>query len=326
MKKANVLALLRENEPEFISGEEICRKLGISRTAVWKHIRTLRQEGYGIDAAPRSGYRLLAVPDRLYAQEIIKDLDTGFIGQTIYHYGRIGSTTREARELAAGGSPGGTLVVAEEQTGGRGRLGRGWFSPAGMGIWCSLVLRPEIDPAKAPPVTMLTAVAVSAAVEKVAGVRPGIKWPNDLLMRGRKLCGILTEMDAEMEKVNFLVVSIGINVNIPGDIFPEELKEATTSLYLETGRRVSRQDLLKQILREFEERYLTWLDAGFGPVLEEWKERCVTLNCPVKVSTPRESWEGWAEDVDSGGALILRMPDGSRQTFMAGEVSLRTRD
>lgn len=326
MKKANVLTLLREYEPDFVSGEEICRKLGISRTAVWKHIRTLREEGYGIDAVPRSGYRLLTVPDRLYEQEITKGLATEFLGQTVYYYDSLASTNREARALASGGAPDGSLVVAEEQTGGRGRLGRGWFSPRGLGVWCSLVLRPEIDPGKAPPVTMLTAVAVSAAVEKVTGVRPGIKWPNDLLAGGKKLCGILTEMDAEMEKVNFLVVGIGLNVNIPMETFPEELRGTATSLYLAGGRRVSRQEVLQQLLREFEDCYRTWLHSGFGPVLEEWKRRCVTLNCPVRVSTPRDSWEGWAEDVDAGGALVLRMPDGSRQRFMAGEVSLRNRD
>lgn len=325
MKKADVLALLKENEPGFVSGEEICKKLGVSRTAVWKHIRTLREEGYGIDAVPRSGYRLLAVPDRLYAQEVIKGLDTEFMGRAVYYYASLDSTNREARALASAGAPGGSLVVAEEQAGGRGRLGRGWFSPRYMGIWCSLVLRPDIEPGKAPPVTMLTAVAVSAAVEKVTGVRPGIKWPNDLLAGGRKLCGILTEMDAEMEKVNFLVVGIGLNVNIPPDAFPEELRATATSLYQVKGGRVSRQDLLKQLLREFENCYRNWLESGFGPVLEEWKRRCVTLNCPVRVSTPRESWDGWAEDVDDAGALILRMPGGSRQRFMAGEVSLRTK-
>ncbi|MFZ5633943.1 MAG: biotin--[acetyl-CoA-carboxylase] ligase [Bacillota bacterium] len=326
MKKADILGLLKKQGPEFISGEEICRKLGVSRTAVWKHVRALREEGYIIDALPRSGYRLVRIPDRLYPEEIMSGLDTEIIGRTVYYYGSVGSTNREARILASGGAPDGALVVAEEQTGGRGRLGRGWFSPRGLGIWCSLVLCPGIQPAEAPPVTMLTAVAVASAIEKVAGIKPGIKWPNDLQVGGKKLCGILTEMDAELERVNFLVVGMGINVNIPQESFPEELKEIATSLYLAGGKPVSRQELLKQLLREFEACYRVWLKSGFGPVLEEWKKRCVTLDCPVRLSTARDSWEGWAEDVDGDGALILRLPDGSRQRFMAGEVSLGSGD
>ncbi|MHB8916929.1 MAG: biotin--[acetyl-CoA-carboxylase] ligase [Desulfocucumaceae bacterium] len=323
MKKIEVLNLLKQNGPGFVSGEEICRGLGVSRTAVWKHMRALKEEGYGIEAVPRSGYRLVGIPDRLYAHEIVPGLDTDFIGRTVYYYDRIGTTNREARALASGGAPDGALVVAEEQTGGRGRQGKGWFSPRGMGIWCSLVLRPDINPGEAPPVTMLAAVAVAAAVEKVAGLRPGIKWPNDILLEGKKLCGILTEMDAEMEKVNFLVLGMGINVNTPPEDFPEELRDIATSIRSAAKGPVSRKQLLRQILSEFERLYRVWLRTGFGPVLEEWKKRCVTLNCPVRISGPRESWEGWAEDVDSNGALILRMADGSRQRFMAGEVSLR---
>ncbi|MCL6635952.1 MAG: biotin--[acetyl-CoA-carboxylase] ligase [Peptococcaceae bacterium] len=325
LKKASVLALLKEHEPDFVSGEEICRKLGISRTAVWKHIQTLREDGYGIDAMSRSGYRLVTVPDRLYPQEIISRLDTEFIGRTVYYYDIVDSTNREARVLASRGAPDGALVVAEEQTGGRGRLGWGWFSPRSQGIWCSLVLRPGIQPAEAPPVTMLTAVAAASAVEKVTGLKPGIKWPNDLLAEGKKVCGILTEMDAELERVNFLVVGMGLNVNIPPENFPEELRETATSLHLAGNRPVSRLALLSQFLREFETCYRVWLKSGFGPVLQEWKKRCVTLNSAVRVSTARDAWEGWAEDVDVDGALILRLPDGSRQRFMAGEVSLRNR-
>lgn len=323
LTKIDILDLLRKNPKEFVSGEEICKRLGISRTAVWKHIRTLRKEGYVIDAAPRSGYRLSDVPDRLFPEVIGLGLDTEFMGRAAYYYDSIGSTNREARTLASRGAPDGTLVVAEEQTGGRGRLGRGWFSPHGLGIWCSLVLRPGIQPAEAPPVTMLTAVAVASAIEKVAGIRPGIKWPNDLLVDGKKICGILTEMDAELERVNFLVVGLGVNVNIPREDFPGVLREIATSLYLAGGKPVSRQELLQQLLREFEACYRVWLESGFRPVLEEWKRRCVTLDCPIRLITFRDSWEGWAEDVDGDGALILRLPDGSRRRFLAGEVSFR---
>ncbi len=326
MKKTEILALLKEHRPDFVSGEEICKKMGVSRTAVWKHIQALREEGYLIDAAPRTGYRLVKIPDRLYGQEIADGLNTEFLGRTVYYYDCIDSTNREARALASGGAPHGTLVVAEEQTGGKGRQGKGWFSPRGMGIWCSLVLRPGIAPAEASPVTLLTAVAVASAVEKTAGVSPGIKWPNDILVDGRKLCGILTEMSAEMERINFLVVGAGINVNIPPESFPAEVRDIATSLRAAKGGEVSRAALLRQYLREYEHYYRVWLDVGFKPVLEEWKKRSVTLNRPVRVSTSRESWEGWAEDVDLSGSLILRLPDGTRQRFTAGEVTLRPGD
>ncbi|MFZ5646141.1 MAG: biotin--[acetyl-CoA-carboxylase] ligase [Bacillota bacterium] len=323
MKKTEILLLLKKSMPEYVSGEEICKKIGVSRTAVWKHVKALREEGYGIDAVPRWGYRLLDIPDRLYPDEIRQGLNTEFIGKTVYYNDTVESTNREARHLAANGAPGGTLAVAEEQVGGKGRMGRGWFSPRGMGIWCSLVLRPEINPGEAPPVTMLTAVAVARAVEKVSGISPGIKWPNDLLVEGKKICGILTELNAEMERINFLVVGTGINVNIPGESFPEELKDIATSLYHIKKEPVSRLELLRQYLMEFEYFYREWMTRGFGPVLEEWKKRCVSLNRPVRVSTYKETWDGWAEDVDHSGALVMRMPDGTMKSFVAGEVSLR---
>lgn len=322
-KKAEILALLKSSRPEYISGEEICREINVSRTAVWKHIKSLRQEGYEIDAVTHRGYHLLSVPDRLYPDEIKEGLDTGMVGSTVLFYEGVISTNREARSLALKGASEGTVVVAEEQTGGKGRMGRGWYSPRGTGVMCSLILRPDIEPGQAPPVTMLTAVAVASAVEKVTGLAPGIKWPNDLLLDGKKICGILTEMNAEMERINFLVVGTGINVN--NDYFPEEIGDIATSLFLAGGKRVSRLDLLRQYLRDFEHYYTLWMASGFEPVLKEWKKRCVTLDRPVRISTPKESWEGWAVDVDSTGALVLRTDNGELKSFVAGEVSLRAR-
>lgn len=320
--KNHVLRLLRENYPYFVSGEEICRILGVSRTAVWKHVQTLRAEGYEVESQTHSGYRLVAVPDRLYPEEITFGLETETIGRNVRYFERTGSTNREARELAGQGAPEGTLVVAEEQAGGRGRLGRGWFSPYARGIWCSLILRPDVHPAQAPPVTMLSAVALARAVKDSTGVAPGIKWPNDLLVDGKKICGILTEMSADMDRVNYLVVGMGLNVNT--EDFPEELKEIATSLKIKAGAHLSRRLILQRLLLEFEKFYRLWLNEGFNPVLKEWKENCVTLNRPVRVTSARESWEGWAEDVDDTGALLLRLPDGSIKQVLAGDVSLRT--
>lgn len=323
MNKTDVLTLLKKHNPEFLSGQEICNKMGVSRTAVWKHVESLREEGYSIEAVPRSGYRLLESPDYLYEQEILYGLSTDSIGKNIIYFENTASTNQEARQLASGGVPHGTLVVAEEQNKGKGRLGREWFSPKGAGIWCTLVLRPDISPVEAPPVTMLAAVAASVSVEKITGVRLGIKWPNDLLYEGKKVCGVLTEMNADMDKVSYLLVGIGINVNIDTTDFSEELRDTATSLKIIKNNKVSRKEILKQFLLEFECFYKQWLGSGFEQVLEEWKKRSVSLNRPVLVSTSKELWEGWAEDVDSEGGLLLRLKDGSIKRFIYGEVTLR---
>lgn len=321
--KARVLRLLKESYPEYVSGEMVCKSLGVSRTAVWKYIQGLRADGYDIEAQPHSGYRLRSVPDRLYPNEISAGLTTSLIGREIYYFDSVDSTNRKAKELAAGGAPDGAVVVAEEQVGGKGRLGRGWFSPHGQGVWCSVILRPEVLPVDAPPLTMLAAVAVARAIKTTTGIEAGIKWPNDLLISGKKICGILTELNAEMEKINYLVLGMGLNANIEPQDIPEELKDVATSLKIETGQSVSRINIIRSLLMELEELYMLWLREGFAPVLAQWKQMCVTLNCPVRVSTVRDSWEGWTEDVDETGALILRLPDGTLQRLVAGEISLR---
>ncbi|OAT80700.1 biotin--[acetyl-CoA-carboxylase] ligase [Desulfotomaculum copahuensis] len=321
--KESVLRLLKKGYPGFVSGEAICRSLGVSRTAVWKHIRALREAGYGIEAQPHAGYRLINIPDRLYAEEIAAGLPTGLIGCRIYHYTSLVSTNRTARELAGREAPDGTLVVAEEQTGGRGRLGRGWYSPCGKGIWCSVILHPPVNPVDAPPLTMLAAVAVCSALRRAAGVEAGIKWPNDLLVNGKKICGILTELSAEMERINFLITGMGINLNLTAADLPAELRTTATSVLIETGRPVSRVAVLQAVLTELEHWYLLWLQDGFAPVLARWKEFSVTLGRPVRVASLKESWTGLAEDVDENGALLLRLPAGELKKVVSGEVSLR---
>lgn len=318
--KEQVLYLLKNSYPEFVSGELICRNLGISRTAVWKHVQTLRAQGYDIAALPHAGYQLLKAPDRLYPEEIYYGLKTDFVGRRVYYYERTTSTNEIARDLADCGSSNGLLVVAEEQTGGRGRLGRGWFSPYGKGIWCSVVLYPPVNPANAPPLTMLSAVAVARAIREVTGIEAGIKWPNDLLLEDKKVCGILAEMNAEMERVNYLIIGMGINVNI--EDFPEEIRDMATSLKIHTGRHVSRVELLQAVLKEMEQFYKIWLEYGFGPIRKAWKEMCIMLHRRVRVNGMKDIVEGWAEDVDENGNLVLRLADGSLRRLVAGEVSL----
>lgn len=319
--KEKILHLLKENRPGFTSGGLLCKNLGVSRTTVWKYVQVLRAEGYVIEAQTRAGYKLVRVPDRLYPQEVLPALNTKFIGRHIYYFAQVPSTNELAQELARQGVPDGSLVLTEEQTGGKGRLGRGWFSPFAQGIWCTVILYPPVDPADAPPLTMLTAVGVARAVRRVTGIQVGIKWPNDLLLEGKKICGILTEMSAEMEQVKYLVIGTGINVNV--ESFPAEIQNTATSLKMHTGRAIDRAKLLRAFLEELEELYEQWLKEGFQPILKLWKLLSVTLHCPVRISSLRESTEGWAEDVDEQGNLILRLEDGSKKRFMAGEVLLR---
>ena len=210
--------------------------MGLSRAAVWKRVHRLKAQGYVIEGSPRRGYRLLAVPDKLLPEEVLQGLKTRVFTGPVHHFETLDSTNDLAKELAVQGAPEGTVVVAEAQTGGRGRLGREWDSPPGVGLYVSLVLRPMLPPMELPQITLTTAVAVVRAVRRVAGVAPGIKWPNDLLLNGKKLGGILTEMETESDRIRHVVVGLGLNVNNPG--FPPELAATATSLTLTAGRSV----------------------------------------------------------------------------------------
>lgn len=323
MKEA-ILSLLKKNRGDFVSGEEICKRLQVSRTAIWKHIQALREDDYEIEARSRVGYQLTGIPDRLFPEEVKVGLSTRSMGQNkIFYSSTLSSTNELAREEAQKGCGEGTLVLAEEQTGGRGRLGRVWYSPRYKGIFLSLVLRPPVNPSEASQVTMVASVALAMAIRAETGVVAGIKWPNDLLVQGKKVCGILAELNAEMDRVNYLVLGAGINANQePGD-FPEELRATATSLKVETGQPVDRVKLVRACLEAFEHWYSLWLGQGFGAILSIWREMSVSLNCPVRIHTLNKAWDGWAEDVDEDGALLLRLPNGELQRLVSGEVSLR---
>lgn len=322
MKRA-ILQLLKEARPDFVSGEDICKKLTVTRSAIWKQVQALRDDGYVIEARPRAGYNLVGVPDKLYPDEIRDGLRSESFGRQVYYYDKVTSTNDIAKEWTRQGAPDGSIVVAEEQSGGRGRLGRVWHSPPGKGIFFSVILYPPVQPAIVSQITMVTAVALALAVRTHSGVPAGIKWPNDLLVDGRKLCGILTEMSAEVDRIEYLVVGAGLNVNLTRDEFPADIRELATSLLLETGHSLPRASLLRAMLEEYEKWYQLWLTQGFVPVLEQWKALSVSLRRMVQVHTLNDTWEGWVEDVDESGALLLRLEDGSLQRLVAGEVSLR---
>ena len=306
----------------FVSGQEIGERLGISRPAVAKHVRTLAELGYGVESKPRSGHRILARPDRLLAPEIADGLGADFLGRSIHHFERVHSTQLIARRLGDTGSPEGTIVVAEEQTAGRGRMGRDYFSPPG-GIWCSIILRPQLAPTSLQPIALAAGLAVARAIHQVCGIRPTLKWPNDVLVRDRKVCGVLIEMSTEHDLVHYLVIGIGINANIDARTFPRGVRPTATSLQAETGVRVSRRDLLQRMLEALEGLYIDVCHANPNRVLTMWKEWPNVLSRRVHIVSLQREFEGIAEDVASDGALLVRLDQGSKVRVVSGDVHLR---
>ena len=301
--KGHILKALRECS-DYLSGEVLSEQLGISRVSIWKHIRSLKKDGYVIEASPR-GYRLVSSPDLLLPYEF-----TG-LEQRIHYFPEIGSTMDAARELAKKGAEEGTIVIAEAQTRGRGRLSREWLSPEG-GIYFTIVLRPRISPAYAPRINLMASVAVAATIRKLFGLKAELKWPNDVLIEGRKVCGILAEIDAEMDVVNFVNVGIGINANtsIP------QFEKTVTSLKDALGKEISRKEFLSALLMEIERQQPLLMEAD---LLEEWKKLSVTLNKDVRIVAPGEVIVGRAIDIDTTGALIVKEENGSLKKAMAGD-------
>ena len=322
MTRSVILEVLRNRTGQFVSGEELGRKLNVSRTAVSKQIQKLRQEGYDIESTVSQGHRLKRLPDLLRPEEVCPRLTTQLLGSEIYYFSEIGSTNDEAKKKAVAGCPEGTLVITETQLGGRGRLSRGWFSPVAKGLWFSVVLRPPFPPQEAPKCTLMAAVALNRAIRDVTGIPCGIKWPNDILCNGRKLVGILTEMSAEMDAINHIVIGMGINVNIEAAEIPPELKTIATSVSIETGAEVSRIDLFIKVLERLEEIYLQVKTGGFSVVLDAWRLESITLGHMVNVIGLDKSFVGKAIDIDNDGALLVETEQGVERV-LAGDVSIR---
>ena len=320
--KSNILKLLK-NTSGYVSGEEISRQLSISRTAVWKHIRALKQEGYQIESHSRRGYRLIHSPDLLLPEEIIPLLSTKIVGSKICYRKQTRSTNEEAKLLAQNGCPDGTIVLAEEQLAGRGRLARGWFSPFGKGIWLSIVFRPPFMPQQAPKCTLMAAVAVRRAIAEQTGIECGIKWPNDILWQHRKLVGILTELNAEMDVIHYIVLGMGINVNIDKQEFLPELQDRVTSLSCIQQAPVNRLLLLKAILQNLDQYYGEVCRNGFDGIFNEWRQVSATLGNRVHVAGQDTDFTGIALDIDEDGALLVRTESGVKKV-LAGDVSIRT--
>lgn len=317
--KEEILNCLRENG-SFISGEELSERMNVSRTAIWKAINALREEGYTVRSATNRGYKLEASPDIITRQEIESGLKTNALAKNIYCYSSIDSTNEEAKRQAMNGAPNGSLFIAEQQSGGKGRLGRSFLSPPGTGLWFSVLLRSGLIPEPITNVTLQAGLAVCKAVRKLTGCPAMIKWPNDVVIGSKKICGILTEMAAEMERVNYIVVGIGINVNVPS--FPEELSGKATSLQLETGENVPRKILLQETLFEFETLLTSGRD-GKSSFLEEYRTLCVSLNRKVSFSRNNTQLTGIATDISSEGELLVRLDNGTVVPVSSGEVTVQ---
>ncbi|MTI71783.1 MAG: biotin--[acetyl-CoA-carboxylase] ligase [Firmicutes bacterium] len=321
--KGKIIRLLKENKNNFISGQNISDKLRVSRTAVWKYINQLKEEGYEIESVSRKGYRLLNSADLLTYEEIEDKLKTNTIGRKIYHFDSLDSTNIKAKKLAIKGENEGTIIIGEEQTKGKGRLGRYWTSPKGKGVWLSIILRPNIEPTKASYITQIGAAAVSKAISDM-GIKNYIKWPNDIVINNKKVCGILTEMSGEINKVNYIVIGMGINVNLNKKEVPKELKNKATSLKIESGNSVSRKKLVANILNNFEYLYDELIEYNtITKSIEICKSSSALINKDIKIIRRNKTKKAKAINLDKDGHLIVEYPDGTKEGLISGEISVR---
>ncbi len=314
-----ILAFLVDSGDDFTSGEALSDKLGLSRTAVWKHVEGLRRKGYRIEALPAQGYRLLEVPDRLTQLELSPLLNTQDLGRTIHSYASIASTNDLAFGLANEGAGHGEVVIAEQQTQGKGRRGRAWESPPGLNLYASIILRPDLPPQRAPELTLLGAVALAETLRE-AGVKAEIKWPNDVLIDGRKVAGLLTELSADTERIRFAVLGVGVNLNARHTDFPPELAETATSLREARGHPVPRALFTAALLSALEKWTFIHADEGFEPVRARWSALSSTLGHEVVVKSEKSELRGLAQEIDEAGALILRTSDGKLERILSGDV------
>lgn len=319
--KTEILKLLRKANG-YVSGQQICEQLDVSRTAVWKVIRQLKEEGYQIEAVRNRGYRIVEVPDVLTGEELKSLMQTQWAGRNIVYYPETDSTNLRIRELGDAGAPHGTLAVADMQTAGRGRRGRTWESPPGSSIYMSILLRPDIIPGAAPMLTLVMACSVAEGISDCENVDIRIKWPNDVIAGGKKLVGILTEMSTQIDYINHVTIGVGINVNMTE--FPENIRDTATSLRLETGHKVRRAPLIAAIMKRFEENYAVFLKTqDMSGLMEKYSGMLINLDRDVLVLGAEDSYKAHALGIDRQGELIVRREDGTEEKIYAGEVSVR---
>lgn len=321
MGNEKIIHILKDHEGRFVSGEIISQEVGITRAAIWKRISTLKSMGYVIDARQNMGYRLMRSPDILVPAEVKYRLGTKIVGGEINYYPVLESTNAEAFRAASEGGKDGLVILTDHQTGGKGRLNRTWFSFRRQSVSISVVLRPKIIPYLATMLTYMTGVALYETIYALTAVKPSIKWPNDILMSGKKVAGVLSELNTETDVVNFAVIGIGVNLNVRKNRFPEEIREVSTSVYEETKKRTKRVAFVKEFLRQMDYWYSVFLrDGGDNRILSEWNERSKIVGQDVKIRSFDEEIEGKVIDVDSYGALIVETKEGVRKRVIAGDL------
>jgi BirA family biotin operon repressor/biotin-[acetyl-CoA-carboxylase] ligase len=317
---AALVTLLAENATVVVSGARVARQIGVSRSTVWKMVERLRELGVRVKGHPRTGYFLEKVPDILTADMLRQRLKGSMFGKHIYHFFKVDSTNRVALELGHAGEPEGAVILGEEQTAGRGRAGRAWHSERATGIYVTLLLRPKLAPVQAPLLTMMAGLSAHTAIQAQTGLTVDLKWPNDLLIGGKKIGGILTEMHAEPAQVRFVIVGIGLNVN--QEKLPSELASLATSLRVESGRPQSRLELLVRLLREFERDYNDFLSEGAAAVIERFtRASSYAQGKRVRVSNGRENFTGTTAGLGPEGLLQVKRDNGQLTTVIAGDVA-----
>lgn len=320
VSEAELLRLLKLGSPGYSSGQAISDGLGISRTAVWKHIKALRAMGFAIKAVPSKGYALDTMRLPFNGVEIASTLSSALVGRKIYFYESLSSTSIKAFELARAGEAEGAVVIAETQTGGKGRVGRRWESPSGVNLYASVILRPDVAPSNAHELTFVSAVAVAEAVASLTGARPEVKWPNDILIDGRKAAGILLEMSSETDRVNFVVAGIGLNVNSRSQMYSEDVGARAISLSEKTGMLLDRAEVARRVFTSIDKWYRIYFEKGFASVLGEWRGYFSSVGAEVRVASFGKILEGVCVGVGSDGALLLKTRSGAVERIVAGDV------
>lgn len=318
MPQKQILKKFYAKKDEYVSNDQLISEAGISDTQLKDEILSLKKEGYIIDSSPERGYRLIKTPNRLLPYEIQLDLTTNFIGQEIHHYSEVDSTNEVAKELAEKGAAEGTIIIAESQRSGKGRRGKKWLSPSG-GVWMTIILRPDIPLSQAPLLTLVTGVAVAKTLAKDCGLDVGIKWPNDILIGEKKVCGILTEVSASGKKLDYVVVGIGIDLNVDVEAFPPKLREGATSLKRELDKEIQGVELVQDFLVNFETLYKDFTNGKFTEILNQWRRLSKTIGSYVEVHQKGRIVRGEAVGISKEGILILEMDDGRLHKVISGE-------
>lgn len=323
--KKKIIMVLKANRGEYVSGQMLSDQLKVSRTSISKYMTSLKEEGYEIESVSRKGHKLISSPDVLTKEEISEHLKTQTIGNTIYYYNTLDSTNRLSKDIAMDEDEG-TVIIANQQSDGRGRLGREWTSPSGTGIWMSIIVKPKINPMDASKVTQITAASVYNAMADM-GIETSIKWPNDIILNGKKIAGILTEMTSEMMQINYMVIGIGINVNLDIEDIPENIREKASSLKIETGQDIDRKELVGRILNNFEYFYKKLILSGdIAEAIEICKSKSILIGKNIRVISRSSEVERLATGLTDSGELIVEDEFGNKETIISGEVSVRGKD